>query len=79
MGNLDPLLAGIKRLALNGLLLAVQSPPSIVLNIATGLSVAYNVVTGQYDLTCTVTPTTPSGTGTVTASASTASGVRHST
>ena len=53
MGNLDPLLAGIKRLAVNGVLLSLRLPPSIVLNVVTaaGLNVAYNVVTGQYDLT----------------------------
>ena len=53
--NLDPLLAGIKRLALNGALLALGSPPSIVLNISTGLSVTLNPVTGQWDLTNTAT------------------------
>ena len=54
IGNLDPLLAGIKRLANQGILLPVQSPPSIVLNAATGLSLVYNPATGQHDLTCTV-------------------------
>lgn len=63
MANLDPLLAGIKRLANQGILLPVQSPPSIVLNAATGLSLVYNPATGQHDLTCTVSgvSTAPGG------------------
>ena len=56
MGNLDPLLAGIKRLANQGILLPVPSPPSIVLNAATGLSLVYNPATGQHDLTNTAIP-----------------------
>lgn len=53
MGNLDPLLAGIKRLANGGSLLAVASPPSIVLNAVSPLAVAYNATSGNYDLTST--------------------------
>jgi hypothetical protein len=51
MSNLNAVLAGIKRVAVNGVLLSVGSPPSIVLNLTTGLNAVLNAVTGYYDVT----------------------------
>src|ERR1700678_2667270 len=50
MGNLGTLLAGIKRLAVNGVALAVGTPPSIVMNLLSPLSAALNATTGNYDV-----------------------------
>jgi hypothetical protein len=72
MPNLDPLLAGVKRLAQSGILLPIQGGIAIVLNASTGATITYNANTGQYDLTTTNTSSgslTPiaASSGTVTA------------
>lgn len=51
--NLDSLLAGIKRVAVNGVLLPVGSPSSIVLNLINGLTAVQNATTGFYDVSAT--------------------------
>lgn len=50
MSALGALLAGIKRIANAGILLSVADPPSIVLNLLSGLQAVNNPVTGFVDL-----------------------------
>lgn len=50
MGNLDPLLAGIKRVSQDGIILPVASPPSIVLNAVSPTKITPNSTTGNYDI-----------------------------
>jgi hypothetical protein len=60
-GNLDALLAGIKRIAAAGTLLPVASPPSIVANFPLPFTPANNATTGQVDITWTATVVTITG------------------
>lgn len=50
-GNLDPLLAGVRRIAQDGAMLATGSPPAIVLNVVSPLTATLNATTGHVDLT----------------------------
>jgi hypothetical protein len=55
-GNLDPLLRGIKRVANNGVLLPVPSPPTYVLNAVPPLQAANNPALGTIDVSLTPGP-----------------------
>lgn len=66
MGNLDALLAGIKRLANGGVLLSVASPSAIVVNAVAPLAFTFNAVSGNYDLTGGVSGWSANSTGTST-------------
>src|ERR1700729_3729900 len=61
MGNLDPLLAGIKRVAQDGVILPVAAPPSIVLNAVSPTKITPNSTTGNYDITLVAGGTTSGG------------------
>jgi hypothetical protein len=61
MGNLDPLLAGIKRVAQDGVILPVAAPPSIVLNAVSPTTITPNSTTGNYDITLVAGGTTSGG------------------